>query len=82
MPEQRPPLPIRTTNRAMAATLRLWQITRCTDLTVLERVAAGLRELPDERPRNPHAPDALPGELHPGATTPHRVRHSPDATDA
>lgn len=80
MPEQRPPLPIRTTNRAMSATLRLWQSTRCTDPTLLERVAAGLRELPDERPRTDPGPDAL--EPHPGATAPHRFRRHPDATDA
>ncbi|WP_063059945.1 hypothetical protein [Nocardia sienata] len=82
MPEQRPPLPIRTTNRAMAATLRLWQVTRCTDPTILERVANGLRELPDEHPPNHHASGALPAERHPGAPAPHRVRRYPDAPDA
>lgn len=82
MPEQRPPLPIRTTNRAMAATLRLWQISRCTDPTILERVAAELRELPDERPRTHPGPGGPPAELPPGATAPHRVRQYPDSPDA
>ncbi|MGW0003472.1 hypothetical protein [Nocardia grenadensis] len=82
MPEQRPPLPIRTTNRAMSATLRLWQVTRRTDLELLERVAAGLRELPDERPPIPLGSDDLPAGLSPGATTPPRVRQYPDATDS
>ncbi|MEV3961036.1 hypothetical protein AB0M34_09090 [Nocardia sp. NPDC050193] len=80
MPEQRPPLPIRTTNRAMFATLRLWQSTRCTDPALLERVAAGLRELPDERPRTHPGPDDL--EPYPGTAAPHRIPRYPDAPDA
>ncbi|GGL07434.1 hypothetical protein [Nocardia jinanensis] len=59
MPEQHPPLPTRTTNRAMAATLRLWQVTWCTDPTILEQVAAGLRELPDAAPRTLHSPSGI-----------------------
>ena len=82
MPEQRPPLPVRTTNRAIAATLRLWQSTRCTDPSILERIATGLRELPDECPRNLPASEALPAEPPPGTTAPHRVRQYPDDTHA
>lgn len=82
MPEQRPPLPIRTTNRAMAATLRLWQTTRCTDPAVLERIATGLRGLTDECPRDRHTPGALPAELLPGAIARHPVRQHPDDLDA
>ncbi|MET8796041.1 hypothetical protein ABZV91_06225 [Nocardia sp. NPDC004568] len=82
MPEQRPPLPIRTTNRAMAATLRLWQTTRCADPAVLERVVTGLRGLDDTCPRDGHAPDALPTEPHPGAIARHPIRRYPDDIDA
>ncbi|MGW5385635.1 hypothetical protein [Nocardia sp. NPDC003963] len=45
MQDRRPPLPKRpATNRAIAATLRLWQDYGCTDLTTLQRIATALRE--------------------------------------
>ncbi|WP_280421154.1 hypothetical protein [Nocardia carnea] len=39
--EEPPPLPRRTANQAMAATLQLWEDTR--DVELLERVVDGLR---------------------------------------
>jgi hypothetical protein len=51
MCQEPPPLPVRVpSNRAMAATLRLWRAGECADLTTLERIAAGLRDL-DPAPR-------------------------------
>lgn len=80
MPEHRPPLPTRTTNRAMAATLRLWQVTGCTDTTILEQVAAGLRELPDAAPRNLHSPsDIHTGPSNDPGAAPGIPRHPDDA---
>lgn len=80
MPEQRPPLPTRTTNQAMAATLRLWQVTWCTDTAILEQVAAGLRELSDAEPLNLYSPSAIRTELRtdPG-TAPGIPQHPGDA---
>lgn len=47
MNHDRPRLPSRApTNRAIAATLRLWRLGECTDPAILTRVAAGLRALP------------------------------------
>lgn len=65
MSDQRPPLPTRTpANRAIAATLRLWQDTWSSDVALLERVAAGLRGLPDEHARNLPTPNTAPREPH------------------
>ncbi|MGW1741306.1 hypothetical protein ACWCPQ_21160 [Nocardia sp. NPDC001965] len=63
MPEQRPTLPTRTTNRAIAATLRLWQDTWCTDTAILERIAAGLRGSPDNDPRTSLSPSTFHSEI-------------------
>lgn len=52
MCQERLPLPVRApSNRAMAATLRLWRGGECADLNTLERVAAGLRNLDSAPPR-------------------------------
>ncbi|WP_280399195.1 hypothetical protein [Nocardia carnea] len=51
MNHDRPRLPSRpATNRAMAATLRLWHLGECCDPVIQARVAAGLRELPPPSP--------------------------------
>ncbi len=47
MNTERSPLPTRIpADRAMAATLRLWRASECTDPSVLRRVAIGLQALP------------------------------------
>jgi hypothetical protein len=48
MGESLPPLPVRRpVNRAMAATLRYWYTSGRNNRALLERIAAGLRALPD-----------------------------------
>lgn len=76
MNHDRPRLPARTpTNRAMAATLRLWQLGECTDPAILTRVATGLRALPDHRQP---APDGdIRRESATGADHPAVSRHRP-----
>ncbi len=60
MAETLPPLPVRRpVNRAMAATLRYWHTSPRNNRALLERIAAGLRALPDTHPRG-HCRTDLP----------------------
>lgn len=62
MHSQHSTLPTRTaSNQAIAATLRLWHEIGCTEPITLQRVASGLRELPDLKPPTdtPSAPAGI-----------------------
>lgn len=79
MQDRRPPLPTRpAANRAIAATLRLWQDYGCTDLTTLQRIATALREPSETGPQKPRGQVDDIGERHDKKDSDH---HNPPALD-
>ncbi|WP_039828101.1 hypothetical protein [Nocardia testacea] len=85
MGETLPPLPTRPPrNRAMAAALRYWHSSRARDRSLLERVARGLRALPDDYPSS-HCRSTVPirGHAHAQQLMAIHARHRCDRyTDA